>query len=804
MKLGFGNDRRFFAALLIMSLGCFVFEAIMRVYGVPHMPLRFGLKSFATFIGIGVFSVVLVRYKADRNAFFFIGLSLFCFVLTRAFDVEAIHRFGQEILGLNRTNFSRVVDNSVQKAGIYCVMMSLVSLIITSAQRRSEAITESKQRAQREAELRASESAFRQLFQCSPHAASRVSLEGYFVLVNRRLCEVMGYGTEDLTGMSMEVLVLPEDRERYIEALQRLRDGESERECCQLRVRHKNGFAIWVENELMIAGGAEPGGSYFLVVCDDITEQKRRGEELEASASLLEAVMNSTDDGILVVDANGRIMRCNARFLDMWQLTVSDTKGISDQEFSSLVVEQLADPMVLLSGVRAQQQAAEEGCFERLKMKDGRCFEWTTHVHSVDEGRLVRIWRFRDVTSGESGESGVSDPVSSEATARETQIREELRAVAERVNHDLNNHLSTILSNTEVVATLVDEKGEVHECLDDISVACNQSKDLIDRLRRFMRQPAPRRERLDIVPLIHDVEKFLRPAVPEEILIRLRLESDVPAVLGDPTQFQQVLLNICANAIDGLQGKPGLIDVELTTEYWKELKRIGEDSLPSGPYVKIRIADNGCGIAEGMLARVYDPFFTTKSTGKSSGLGLTTVRGIVRDHGGGIRLHSKEGEGTTVELYFPGTVADVSTTKGVEPLVGAGQHVLLLDDEASVARSLVKRMRQLNYQPVMFTNGTEALEALESDPLGFDLVMTDLRMPMMDGIEFARQLRRRDLNLPVILLTGAEDGTIHQQAAKVGVSVILRKPFDSGAMSWAVQEALSRGSDVTTAAKIVG
>ena len=280
--------------------------------------------------------------------------------------------------------------------------------------------------------------------------------------------------------------------------------------------------------------------------------------------------------------------------------------------------------------------------------------------------------------------------------------------------------------------------------------------------------------------------------------------DDVPAVVGDPTQFQQMLLNVCANAVEGLRGKPGLIDVELTSDSWEDAKQVGEDCLLAGTYAKIRIQDNGCGIGEGMLERVFDPFYTTKPAGKSLGLGLTTVRGIVRDHEGGIRLESKVGEGTTVEFFFPGAVVDVSTAKGAAPLAGDGQRVLLLDDEASVARSLAKRMRQLNYQTVMFTDGIEAMDALVGDPLGFDLVMTDLRMPVMDGIEFTRQLRQRAMNLPVILLTGAEDATIHQAAVKVGVSVILRKPFDSGAMSWAVQEALARGSEKTTAAKIVG
>ena len=165
MNVGYENDRRFFSALVLLSLGCFVLESILRAYGLPQMPLRFALKALATFIGVGVFGALLVRYKADRYSFLFIAFGIGMFVLVRAFDVESIHRFCAELLGTSERNFGRIVDNSAQKAGVYCLLLSLASLIITSAKRRSEAENEVKDRLLVEERLRASESQFRAMFE---------------------------------------------------------------------------------------------------------------------------------------------------------------------------------------------------------------------------------------------------------------------------------------------------------------------------------------------------------------------------------------------------------------------------------------------------------------------------------------------------------------------------------------------------------------------------------------------------------------------------------------------------------------
>jgi PAS domain S-box-containing protein len=255
MSVGYDNDRRFFTALVLLSLGCFVVESILRAYGLPHMPLRFGLKALATFIGIGVFSSLLVRYKADHYSFLFIAIGLLMFVLARAFDVESIHRFCADILGMSETSFGRIVDNSVQKAGIYCVMLSLVSLIITSAKRRSEAVNEARGRSIVEERLRASETRFRVMFEQSPCPISHVSLDGKHVLVNNKLCELVGFESEELVGLSVEALIEPEDRGESARAFGQVLLGDHASESCQVRYRHKNGFTIWVKNHKHPIGG---------------------------------------------------------------------------------------------------------------------------------------------------------------------------------------------------------------------------------------------------------------------------------------------------------------------------------------------------------------------------------------------------------------------------------------------------------------------------------------------------------------------------------------------------------------------
>ena len=805
MSVGYDNDRRFFTALVLLSLGCFVIESILRAYGLPQMPLRFGLKVLATFIGIAVFSILLVRYKADHYSFLFIAIGLVMFVLARAFDVESIHQFLAELLGMSESNFGRIVDNSVQKAGIYCVMLSLVSLIITSAKRRSEAVNEARSRSIVEERLRASETRFRVMFEQSPCPVSHVSLEGKHVLVNRKLCELVGFESEELVGMSVEALIEPEDREEGSRAFDQVLFGDHASQSCLVRYRHKNGFPIWVKNSICYVEDVSGTPAYLIVVSEDVTERRRRMHQLTDSVSLLEATLESTTDGILVVGPEGRITRYNQRFLEMWGIPETIMHAMNDKKTVSFVMDLLEDPEGFLKRVQELYHDKEQEGFDLIQLKDGRLFERFSKPQYV-EGRAVgRVWSFRDVTEARKAQAAQRRL---EVQIRDAQRMEALGTLAGGVAHDFNNILSSIMANTEVAMTLTGESKDVQECLGDIVISCERSRDLISRIVKFTRKEEKQTNPLSLELLLRDAEKLIRPALPASIEINVTIEPDLPFVKGEPTQFHQILLNLCANAATAIKGRSGRIGIDLELVEFDETTRVGNSELGAGRFVVIRVSDDGCGMNSEELDRVLEPFYTTKPPGDGSGLGLTVVQGIVKGVQGAMSFTSSVGEGTRVELFFPAVasteiLAEESRSIGDNAITGAGQRILFLDDEEFVAKSVSKRMHQLNYVLDAYTDSTAALEAFKTNPNNYDLLMTDLTMPGTDGISVAKQVRAISPGFPVILFTGYGDPSIHQLANEVGVSIILKKPVNSNSMSWAVREALRNAGAATVSTRIV-
>ena len=805
MSVGYDNDRRFFTALVLLSLGCFVIESVLRAYGLPQMPLRFGLKALATFIGIGVFSSLLVRYKADRYSFLFIAIGLVMFVLSRAFDVESIHQFCAELLGMSETNFGRIVDNSVQKAGIYCVILSLVSLIITSAKRRSEAVNEAAIRLNVEKRLRASETRFRVMFEQSPCPISHVSLVGKHVLVNKKLCKLVGYESDELVGMSVDALIEPEDREEGARAFDQVLFGDHASESCQVRYRHKNGFTIWVKNSICYVDEMADSPGYVIVVSEDVTERRRRMQQLTNSVSLLEATLESTTDGILVVGLEGKITRYNQRYLEMWQIPETILHAMSDDKTISFVKDQLEDPEGFLGRVQELYQDVEQESFDLIQFKNGRIFERFSKPQYV-EGRAVgRVWSFRDVTEARKSQTAQRRL---EVQIRDAQKMEALGTLAGGVAHDFNNILSSIMANTEVAMTLAGESKDVQECLGDIVISCERSRDLISRIVKYTRKEEKQTNPLSLEVLLREAERLIRPALPASIEIKVSIEPSLPFVEGEPTQFHQILLNLCANAATAIQGRPGRIGIDLELVEFEETTRVGNSDLGAGRFVVIRVSDDGCGMNTDELERVLEPFYTTKAPGDGSGLGLTVVQGIVKGVRGAMCFTSSGGEGTEVELYFPAVPpselpVEESHSSGGDVISGAGQRILFLDDEEFVVKSVSKRMHQLNYSLDVYTDSTTALEAFKTNPGNYDLVMTDLTMPGIDGINVAKQVREILPGFPVILLTGYGDPSIHQMASEAGVSIILKKPVNSSSMSWAVRESLRSAGAATVSTRIV-
>jgi CheY-like chemotaxis protein len=291
--------------------------------------------------------------------------------------------------------------------------------------------------------------------------------------------------------------------------------------------------------------------------------------------------------------------------------------------------------------------------------------------------------------------------------------------------------------------------------------------------------------------IVKEVLKLMRASLPATIELRQEI-SDRGAILGDPTQIHQVLMNLCTNAYQAMRDGGGLLEVILAESFLEEPPAPGWLSARPGRYLKLSVRDTGHGIDPAIIDRIFDPYFTTKEKGKGTGLGLAVVHGIVKSHGGTIRVSSRVGQGSVFDLYFP--LIDESTQapveEGGEAAASGRETVLFVDDEPAIAEMGQRLIASLGYQVSTCGNAAEALELFRRDPRAFNLVITDMTMPGMTGAGLAVELMHMHPGLPVILCTGFSEQITDEKAQALGIRALILKPFLKHEIAAVIRDAL--------------
>jgi CheY-like chemotaxis protein len=283
---------------------------------------------------------------------------------------------------------------------------------------------------------------------------------------------------------------------------------------------------------------------------------------------------------------------------------------------------------------------------------------------------------------------------------------------------------------------------------------------------------------LTIAPLANEALRLVRAMLPATIEIQQEIRSD-GAIFADPTHIHQILLNLSTNAFHAMKDRGGVLAFSLDDVVLEEPLHLDGQIMRAGPCVKLTVSDTGNGIPEELRHRIFEPYFTTKTSGEGTGLGLATVRGIVQDHGGLVTYTSTLGEGTRFELYFPrieGSIPE-SLIEASDVLAHGQGHVLLVDDELDLTELVGEMLEGLGYQVTRTNNPLEALELFRAGPESFNIVITDMSMPKMTGELLSQELIGLRPDTPIILCTGYGEALVREQAFASGVRKILTKPF---------------------------
>ena len=408
----------------------------------------------------------------------------------------------------------------------------------------------------------------------------------------------------------------------------------------------------------------------------------------------------------------------------------------------------------------------------------------------VDEtGQPIHSYGFtQDITDQQRIEREKRDL---ELRLAQAQKMEAIGTLAGGIAHDFNNILGVILGYTELAMDDIPPDSKPAGDLNQVLEAANRAKDLVKQILAFSRQTKIERIPIQLQSLIKETLKMMRHSIPATIEIQDEIDSRCGVVLADPTQVQQILMNLCTNATHAMAESGGVMRIELNRVY------VGGDSrqlnIAPGKYVELVVSDTGCGIGPDVIDKIFDPYFTTKEAGQGTGMGLAIIHGIIAEYGGTVSVESEPGKGAVFQVYFPEVDRkELPTDKDAEEVPRGNGRILFIDDEELLAEMGKHILERLGYSVTVRQSSLEALSTFLNSPDEFDLIITDQTMPGMTGMDLARRMLQIRPDIPIILCTGYSNLVDEDSAKALGIKEFALKPLTTATIAKLVKKVLKR------------
>jgi nitrogen-specific signal transduction histidine kinase/CheY-like chemotaxis protein len=377
---------------------------------------------------------------------------------------------------------------------------------------------------------------------------------------------------------------------------------------------------------------------------------------------------------------------------------------------------------------------------------------------------------------------------------RQAHKMEAIGTLAAGIAHDFNNILASISGNLLIAQQDIPVGHPARESHAQIEKAVARAANVVRQILSFSSPSAVKTESIDLEATLNDAVSLLRTAIPSTVEFDTELALNLPSVYADATDIHQILLNLCINAHQAMPGGRGKIAISAEKVYLNEAQAESLVTVTPGWYARIGVKDDGAGMDPTTLKRIFDPFFTTKGPGEGTGLGLAVIYGIVERHRGAITVYSEVGKGSVFSIYLPTAEAISATDDEPKPkpmLQGNGERILYVDDDESLVYMMTRLLPRLNYEVVGFDDPRKGLEAFRADPSSFDLVITDMSMPYLDGPALVHELKAIRQDIPLVMVTGyIRDGDL-EKTQSMGVNALMLKPNTVQEMSEDLHRILS-------------
>ena len=678
-------------------------------------------------------------------------------------EVELTHKFPD---GLTRTIWSKIVPD-VDMNGAVCGVMRL-TLDISD-------------RKKTERDLRDREELFRKLFYIAPDSMAISKLEdGKYVEVNQKFTQLTGFSKEDVLGRSSREIGLWTNPEEF----QLVYDQISTRgyvDNFETRFRLKDGRTkIGLLSATVMELNKKP---HVLGVVRDVDDIKKAHED----NSRLATALDQAAERVVITDSEGKIVYINPAFERITGYARDEVIG--------------KYPSIISSGQHGR--SFYDGMWKTIstgnvwkgriinRRKDGQLLHEQSTITPVKDtsGTIINyVQMATDITEEENLRNQLA----------QSQKMEAIGTLASGIAHDFNNIIQAIMGYTELVLDDLPVESAAHSNLMKVISSAKRSGEMVKQILTFSRRSRAEVKTINIAPLVKEGIKFLRSAIPPTVEIKEMVQPCPGNILGDPTQIHQVLMNLCINASQAMEGERGTILIELDRVDLDSNFAIHNPPLAEGKHVRLAVSDTGCGISSEIMSKIFDPYFTTKEVGQGTGLGLSVVHGIVSNCNGVVTVNSEPGRGTTFAVYFP-LVEDQTQIEhrdeDCKKKPFGSEHVLVVDDEQIIAELMESQLKRHGYKVTTATEPHRALRLLTEDPDKFSVVITDLMMPQMSGMELAEEIRLNWPDKPVILCTGWNQQVTYEQMKEAGIRAIVSKPTTMDGLAQEIRRALDKKSD---------
>ena len=632
--------------------------------------------------------------------------------------------------------------------------------------------------------LRESEQKLKVILDASTSGVICTTPYGTVTFFNSRIPEMFGYSSEELLVIPYQKLLHPDQRSLGEASLDDLVSGRLASITSERHYLRKDGSSFWGYISARSLVGADGKPTAMLATITDISDIKETREALLKSSELLRLAMEASTDGIWDWDLASGQIHWSPRCFTMLGYEPNEF-AVSYDNWKKLIHPDDVEQITCSAG---EQIGTGEGAFSveyRIAEKGGG-WHWVKGrgkpAARDQQGAILRI--VGTLTDIESRVREQSERLAFEQKLQQTQKLESLGVLAGGIAHDFNNILTIILGHCYVSQQEIDSGMPVKSHLQHIESAANRAADLCRQMLAYAGKSALVQTKVDLWLLVDDIVKMLQSAIAKNVTITLDLKRDLPGIVGDTSQIQQVVMNLVINAAEAIGDHNGTIAITLQKVSLNKDDLDGDiigAPVVAGDYALLRISDTGCGMDQETRKRIFEPFFTTKFAGR--GLGMSAVLGIVKSHEGFLTLQSSPDAGTTFTVYLPlSRLSEEPPEQDIPavwsaPAVDSKGTLLLVDDEAEIRQIGSALLDGLGFNVISVSNGSEALQVYSENGSGIDLVLLDLIMPEMGGIETYRRLRTLSPTVPVVFMSGSDLEALLAEIENDAHASAINKPY---------------------------